>query len=267
MSTTTQKILSLLSASEVDLKAVVDLIQYDPALTTNVLKLVNSAYFGLNHKVTSIRQAVVMLGINQVHRIVITVSFSPLMNRDIPGYDLTAGSLWEHSVATAVASETIANMLSLENTDSVFTAALLHDIGKIALASFVEQYFTTIDEVARDNNESFEIVEKQILGIDHAEAGSMVLKNWDIPQDLYLPVKWHHNTEDCDKTDLQVIVDTIHLADSLSLAGGFGLGRDGLQYRPSQNVVKRLNLKRVMLESIMSNMMTGIKNFKEIFAL
>jgi len=81
MNATSKKIMTMLRSENVEIPEVVRLIQYDPSLTSNILKLVNSAYFGLQTKITSIRQAVVLLGLNQVYRIVIAVSFLPLMNK------------------------------------------------------------------------------------------------------------------------------------------------------------------------------------------
>jgi putative nucleotidyltransferase with HDIG domain len=267
MSPAQNKIVTMLAVPDVNINDVIQLIQYDPAVTSGVLKLVNSAYFGLTQEVTSIKQAVVLLGFKQVHRIVLTVSFSPVMHKSISGYDLPSGALWQHSVATAVASETIARAIKYPLADEAFTAALMHDIGKIALSSFVDAYFSRIDEQARADSASFEVVEKQILGIDHAEAGAIILKNWGIPKSLFMPVLWHHAPESCTDADVSPIVDIVHLADNLCLASGFGVGRDGLQYRLSPAVMQRLRFKATMLESIMSQTMTGIDNIKEIFDL
>ena len=267
MSATTRKIMTLLSSSNVEISEVVKIIEYDPSLTSNVLKLVNSAYFGLKSEVTSIKQAVVLLGLNQIYRIVIAVSFSSLMNRPIPGYELPSGALWKHCVSSAIASEAIAKMVKSNDTDVLFTAALLHDIGKIALSTFVNEYFSLIEEEFQKTGESFEIVERKVLGIDHAEAGAIILQNWGIPEQLSLPVRWHHSPDDCDNPAYIRRVDIVHMADSLCMTGGLGIGRDGLQYRPSINVLKRLNFKNETLEIIMSQTLSGLDNIKEIFEL
>ncbi len=264
MNTTTKKIMAILGSTNVEISEVVKIIEYDPALTSNVLKLVNSAYFGLQSEVTSIKQAVVLLGLNQIYRIVIAVSFSSLMNKPIAGYELPSGALWKHCVATAIASETIAQMLKNSDADVLFTAALLHDIGKIALSTFVDEYYNLIEEESRKIGESFEIIERKVLGIDHAEAGAIILKNWGIPEGLYSPVRWHHSPDDCTPA---VTVDIVHVADSLCLTGGLGIGREGLQYRPSIKVMKRLSLKTETMEMIMSRTMTGLDNIKEIFEI
>ncbi len=267
MSTTNKKILTIMGSDNIDIAEVVKLIQYDPALTTNVLKLVNSAYFSLQNDVTSIRQAVVLLGLNQVFRLVIAVSFSPLMNKPIAGYDLPSGGLWQHCVATAVCSETIAKIINNTESDVLFTASLLHDIGKIALSSYVDEYYNLIDDEFKNTGDSFEVIEKKLFGIDHAEVGAVILKNWGIPVSLYLPVLWHHKPDECTDETVSTIVDIVHLADSLCLLAGFGIGRDGLQYKPSVSVLKRLQIKQSMLESIISQTMTGMENLKEIFEI
>ena len=267
ISGTTQKIISVSGAEDSDISVVTNLIQYDPVLTSSVLKLVNSAYFGLQIEVASIKQAVLLLGLRKIHRVVVAVSFSPLMNKPIAGYDLSAGDLWRHSVATGVASEVIAKMLAIQDADRIFTAALLHDIGKIALSTFVDEYFSIIEEEAKKSGESFEIIEKKVLGIGHAEAGAILLKSWGIPAALYVPVLWHHNPDAYGVNELSMAVDIVHLADSLCLSGGIGVGRDGLQYRASTNVTERLHIKKIMLERIISQTMTGLDAIKEIFEM
>jgi len=265
MSATTNKIMSLIGLRDVNIADVVQIIHYDPALTGNVLRLVNSAYFGLRTDVTSLRQAVILLGLNQIYRIVIAVSFSSLMSSAVRGYELKTGELWKHSVASAIASENIAKTIHLKDFDLLFTAALLHDIGKIALASFVDRYYSAIEEELSTSGDPFEIVEKKIFGIDHAQAGALILRNWGIPKSLYLPVLWHHDPEACDQVDITQSVDVVHVADSLCLAAGIGVGRDGLQYRPSANVLMRLNCRISTLEGIISKTMSGLDELNDIF--
>lgn len=267
MDTTTRKMMTLLSNKDVEISEVVKLIQYDPALTSNVLKLVNSAYFNLQSKITSIKHAVIMLGINQIYRITIAVSFSSLLNKPLAGYELSSGALWRHSVATAIATEMISKMLKQIEIDILFTAALLHDIGKIALSTFVDKYFDLIEKESEHSGKSFEVIENMVLGIDHAEAGAIILKNWGIPMSLYLPVRWHHNPDECNKKSFLDMVDIVHIADSLCITGGIGVGKDGLQYQISSKALSRHNFDSVTFETIMNKTIIGLDSIKEIFII
>ena len=102
-------------------------------LTANLLKLANSAYFGIPAKVGSVRQAVILLGLKRLVQMVIAACTSAIMDRGVPGYDLPAGDLWRHSLAVSVAAEGLARELKMESAEEIFTAALLHDVGKLAI--------------------------------------------------------------------------------------------------------------------------------------
>lgn len=266
MATTATRMAKLLEDPNVKTTEVVDTIKYDPGLTANVLKLANSAYFGFSRSVTSIRHAIVLMGMKQVYRMVVAASFSSLMNKSLVGYELPEGELWRHAVASAIAAEKLCQMLKVKTADLAFTAALLHDIGKLILGSFVDKDFSEIESAAHKEDESFEVAEKDILGIDHAEVGGVILEGWSFPQELVDAVRWHHNPE-AFKGDNRMVVDIVHVADALCLTEGIGVGREGLQYRPSEEVVKRLELKALMLESILSQTMSGMEELKDLLEI
>ena len=266
MASTATKMSKLMEDPNVNISEVVDTIKYDPGLTANVLKMANSAYFGFSNSVNSIRHAIVLMGIKQVHRLVIAASFSSMMGKYVAGYDLEEGGLWRHSVAVAIASEKIDQMLKINMADLAFTAGLLHDIGKLVLSTFVDDDFSKIESEAHKGDKSFEVAEKGILGIDHAEVGGAILEGWNSPRDLVDAVRWHHNP-DAFSGESRVVVDVIHVADALCLMGGIGVGREGLHYRPSEEVLKRLGLKILMLESIVSQIMTGMEELKELLEM
>ena len=266
MASTATRMTKLLEDPNVKITEVVGTIKYDPGLTANVLKLANSAYFGFSRSVTSIRHAIMLMGMKQVHRLVIAASFSSLMNKSVVGYELPEGELWRHSVASAVAAEKLCHMLDIKVSDIAFTAALLHDVGKLIMSSFVDKDFNEIESTAHKEDESFEIAEKDILGIDHAEVGGVILDGWSFPKELVEGVRWHHNPEGF-KGENRMVVDVVHMADTLCLTEGIGVGREGLQYRPSEEVVARLGLKTLMLETIISHTMSGMDELKEILEI
>lgn len=266
MAATASKMTKLLEDPNVNIHELVDTIKYDPGLTANVLKLANSAYFGFARSVSSIRHAITLLGMKQVHRLVVAASFSSLMSKSVVGYELPEGELWRHSVASAIAAEKLCEMVKVTVKDTSFTAGLLHDIGKLILSSFVEKDFSEIEKTALVEEESFEKAEKEILGIDHAEVGGAILEQWRFPKELVDAVRWHHHPEVC-KGESRMVVDIVHVADALCLTEGIGVGREGLQYRPSEEALKRLNLRTLMLEAIISQTMTGMEELKDLLEM
>ncbi len=110
-------------------------IRPDAALTANVLRIANSAYFGLRHPAATIRHAAALLGMKRLSEVA-AAALSPIIPARIPGYEMIAAEFWRHCVSVAVFAERIAGALSFQATDGLFTAALLHDIGKLAIATY-----------------------------------------------------------------------------------------------------------------------------------
>ena len=243
------QLLVALENPEIDTAEIVEILKYDAGLTANILKIANSAYFAFRCKIGSVRQAVVVLGQNQLKKIVMASCMASVIDKPVPGYDLDPGQLWLHSVAVSVIAENLAASLSLQNVDNIFTAALIHDIGKLVLADFVQEDIKKIQYTVSEDV-SFETAERLVLGIDHAEIGALILEEWSFPPEIVEAVHWHH-TPDLKKDD-SVMADIIHVADLLSLMIGLGTGQDGLHYLPSISAIKRLNIEESKLEFIAS---------------
>ncbi|MCA9728205.1 MAG: HDOD domain-containing protein [Candidatus Eisenbacteria bacterium] len=250
------KVLKLLDDPKADAVAIQRVIQYDPGLTANVLKAANSPYFGFRQETLSLRSAVVRLGSRWLHQVVVASFAKAAMEQDVPGYDLPAGELWRHAVGVSVASDRLVALLGVSVADEIFTAALLHDIGKIVLGQKVGSDVQRI-EAATAAGVSFEAAERAVLGLDHAAAGACLLEAWALPQQLVDVVRWHHQPEDAERQSL--VLDIVHLADVVCLMLGIGTGRDGLCYRPSTGAMKRLQLKVSDLEAVAAETPLGLE--------
>ncbi|MCK5683775.1 HDOD domain-containing protein [bacterium] len=253
------EIQQLLRTKELDVKVLADKIKYDPGLTANILSLANSAYFSFNHAVNTITDAIVLMGTKRVYELILAESLAPIVHKSIKGYDLPAGKLWEHSVAVAVACEELTKALEIKGTEYVFTAGLLHNVGKIVLGTFVEIEAKPILNLALQQGVSFDEAEKEILGIDHAEVGGILLENWKLPDHFINVAKYHHKPHLFPDGE-NILIDLVHTADALVMMSGLGTGADGLNYRVDQNVMDRLNLKKVMAEKIIANVMVELEN-------
>lgn len=243
------KLLALIDDPDVTVPQIEGILRQDPGLTGNVLKLANSAYFGFPAKVGSVRQAVVLLGLKRLVQMVIATCTSAVMDRAVPGYDLAGGELWRHSLAVSVAAEGLVGELKLTAADEIFTAALLHDVGKLILGRYVEQGCAEI-ELALAQGLSFETAEAIALGTDHAQVGAEVLTKWSLPARIVNAVRWHHSPEKAEAPD--IVVDAVHVANLLCRMIGIGMGRDGLHHQPSPEVTRRLGVTSAHLEKVAS---------------
>lgn len=243
-----RNLLQSLEDPNVDFKQLEEQIQYDPGLTSNVLRLANSAFFGATGTVSSLRVALMRLGTRRISEVVTAIMVSPMMLRTLSGYDLRTQDLLKHSVWVAVASEELARLMGYRDVKMLFTAGLLHDMGKIILDRFVEDHrFELLQE---GDTESFDQRERNVIGMSHAQAGAMLLAKWNIPEEITAAAKWHHDPEAISEYTEQV--NMVHLADILGYAEGIGTGIDGMKYRASSVAHKRLGLKKSDIEYVAS---------------
>lgn len=252
------KLLALMDSEEVTTPAIENILRRDPALTANLLKLANSAYLGLPSKIGSVRQAVMLLGFKRLIQMVIATCTNALMDRAVPGYDLPPGELWRHSVAVSVAAEGLVRELGLPAAEEFFTAALLHDVGKLVLGQFVADDYPRIER-ALAQGVSFEAAERIVFGTDHAAIGAEVLARWSLPEEIVAAVRFHHTPEGADRESL--MLDVVHVANMLCLMLGIGVGREGLHYAPSSAATERLALKPQHLEKVASLTLQWVHDF------
>ena len=250
------KLLALIDDPDLNVSQIEKILRQDPGLTANLLRLANSAYFGIPSKVGSVRQAVLLLGLKRLIQMVIASCVSALMDKPVPGYDLSPGELWRHSIAVTVAAEGLVKELNIDAAEEIFTAALLHDVGKLVLGDFVRDDIKEIENLLTQGI-SFEKAENMVLGTNHAELGAEILRKWSLPSELVNAVRWHHDPASAEQVD--AMLDIVHVANMLCLMIGVGAGRDGLQYEPSGVAVKRLGLASRHLEKVASQTMQWVE--------
>jgi HD-like signal output (HDOD) protein len=141
--------------------------------------------------------------------------------------------------------ETIAKLLNIKLPEHAFTAGIMHDIGKILLGSFIDVKSELIISYAENENISFPEAEQEILGIDHAEAGAILIEKWELPEEFYKPLRLHHKPEEAEG---DMVTELVHLADVLTLMEGIGTGRDGLRYKVSNKTAEKYQLTPSLIE-------------------
>jgi putative nucleotidyltransferase with HDIG domain len=243
---------------------IVEAIRYDQAVTTEVLKLCNSAYFGLARMVTSLNDAMLYLGTVKVLQLVMAVHTNAILSREQAGYGLEPGMLWKHSVAVALASGMFAQRLKIPNVNLLFTAGLLHDIGKVILNQYVAEEFTEIVRRVNEERQTFAEAEQQVLGFSHEQVGALLAERWRLPEAIVKCIRHHHDPWTLEPPD--TLVDTVYTANAVCLLMGLGLGEDGLYYRANEAVTQRHGLTERDLEAVGLQVAAEVKRVEQMFA-
>jgi putative nucleotidyltransferase with HDIG domain len=254
-------LIAMLQSPDVDIARLIERIEYDPGITSNLLRLANSSYFAGPRSIGSIREAVVRLGTRRLLHLVVASAVAPMARRPVLGYDLPSGKLLEHSIAAAVAAERLGVALNGRASDYLFTAGLLHDLGKIVLGTYVRVDAQPITDRACGQGISFDVAERLVLGVDHAEVGAELLTRWELPPAVVQAVRWHHQPEDAPEAGS---ADLVHAADALILSSGIGSGEDGLNYRVSNAVAARLGVTSRIEEQVLSETLDALEELRPL---
>jgi putative nucleotidyltransferase with HDIG domain len=244
------KILSIVEDPESSLPDLSKVIKYDSAVTANLLKVANSAYFGRPGKFDSVHQAIVYLGMDHVVDLVLLASGADNLKPEQTGYDLQKGDLWKYSVLSALIARELAENKGTGETHLIFTAALLKDVGKVILDQYVGDAFEQINTMVEKQNLTFREAEKQVIGIDHAELGGMVAKSWNFSPKMVEIIQNHHQPQKSSISEMESSI--VYLADTICMMMGVGGGLDALAYRFHKEVIKRLEFTERDLQEIMA---------------
>ncbi len=189
------------------------IIQSDPALTAKILQIANSSYYSPSSKVNNIEKALAILGVNALKNIALSFVICNGMKGQAAGsFDFEF--FWKRAITAAVAADLTATLVKQKNDDT-FVTALLQDIGILILYfSRPNDYLEVLDE-KKTTGSPVQDVEKKIFGFDHPELGSEVLKSWGLPENIYMPIRYHHRSEGV-PDEYRVQKEILLLSDKLS---------------------------------------------------
>ena len=207
------RILEVVRNEETSLKEIADVLSADPPLSAQVLKLINSPFYGVRTQITSVPHAVNLLGLNTVKNL--ALSFSLLRDyRKGKDQNFDYTNFWKQSLIGAVSSKLIAEKVVPSFGEDAFFLGLIHNIGILALSQCMpKQYSLVLKEKGRTIC-SYHEAENQILGFNHMEVGEYLIKAWGLPETFFVPIRYHHNPEYLETTnsDIELLTKVLHLS-------------------------------------------------------
>ncbi len=195
----------------------------DQALTARLLRLVNSPFYGFPRRISTVTEAVTILGFQPVRNLLLTSSVVDLLaTEDTP--DFSPGALWEHSVGTAVAAGLLARYTRHEEQEEVFVAGLLHDVGKLVMFHCIPKDYIKVIEAMRLEDLVMRAAEQKLLGFAHDQVGRLLTERWKLPVRLSEAIGCHHRPDLAQMSKREAAI--VHMADVIARSIGFGSGGD-----------------------------------------
>jgi putative nucleotidyltransferase with HDIG domain len=216
----------------------------DEGLVLRVLRLANSAYYGLSRRITGVSDAISFLGFKTVKSIVLAASVYKFMDSAFTGYSLDRGELWKHSQGVAATSRYLCEKLRIGDPEEAYIGGLMHDIGKIVLNDYVRFGYSIILRLVEEDGVPFCEAERQVLGFDHAQVGGLVMEQWNLPDAYSYITTFHHSPWSAPKEagECQGVIDIVHVCNAMCIMLGVGIGADGMQYNISTDSLERLGI-------------------------
>jgi HD-like signal output (HDOD) protein len=239
------------------------IIAHDPSLSSRILKVVNSAFYGVSGQIGSVERAIVLLGLTAVKNIAVAASLGQLFRGAKLGQGFSARDLWAHCIAVGVTARELAKKSRVTSPDEAFLAGLLHDVGILVELQTWPEKIQTVCSTVKKNGGNFCEIERQILNVDHQALGMGLAEHWKFTRTCQLVAGYHHTpaalTEDCPA------VSVVHVADTLCCQSdkGFNLTAAGQPIDPA--ALAALGLDEAALEEIKAAMPENISGAMGIF--
>jgi len=218
-----------------------NLIETDQAIVARVLKMANSAFYGAVGKIASVKQASVVLGLKTLNELLSLACASELLSKSLKGYGLKSEQMWKHSLSVAAGSRFIAENVFPSKADDVFSAGLIHDVGKLILDPYIFERKKIFDKALKKNKRSWFAAERDVLGFDHSETGSAVCQMWRIPREVTTAIRYHHEPSLSPEKDLAYVVCA---ADAIAISIEENQDGDTIKKVVPKDVLNFLDLKK-----------------------
>lgn len=233
----------------------------DQTITSKVIRLVNSAFYGFPGRINTITHAIVILGFNTIRNIVLTASIISAFKKNVRNDEFDLTEFWRHSITTGAIAQTIGRQRKWENLEELFISGLIHDLGKLVLFLYLPDEFDNVLHLAKKENILFKDAERKLLGTDHSELGVLLADHWKLPAYLKDSMRYHHYPLSSPNPETN---SAVHIADILSQ--GLGKGESGNPSIPAidPKVWNLLEFNRNRLDEVFTDSWSDIEK-AEIF--
>lgn len=249
------RVLELTSDINSDPKELVEVIEHDPVLILKILKLVNSAYFGLSQKITSVNHAVVYIGLNTVKNLALsTAAIGMLPRKNEAGFDMDAFLM--HSLSTAAIAKLFTKKMHIQSRESFdyFLSGLLHDFGKVVFVHAMPTEFHKALLIAKEKGIPLYEAESEIFSIDHTQVGSLLAEKWQLPSNLVEALKGHHRYEG----DRLPVTNAVSAANQISKELKIGYSGSDLVERLPDEITDRFGTDMTVIVEALGDVKTEI---------
>lgn len=227
---------------------IAQLIETDPVLCARILRLVNSAFYAVSGAIVTVYDALVMLGLDIVKSLILSTSVIDILGGRREGL----AGLWEHSLGAAVAATALGRTLGLPRVEELSAAALMHDLGKVVLASQLADEYPAVVRHAMERRVPVRQAERALLGVSHDEIGRWLVTRWRLPAVLAEPIALHHEPRRARRHAEATAV--VHVADLMVRAYGFGFAGDAVMPAMDPGAWRLLRLTPEKLRTAVARM-------------
>ncbi len=196
-------------------------VSHDPALVTRILKVVNSAFYGLPGQIASIERAIVLLGLNAIKNIAVAASLGQLFRGVKLCEGFTAKDLWTHCIAVGVTARELARQMRVPLADEAFLAGMIHDVGILVALQTKADQLRQVCETAKAGEAEWCELERQVMEVDHQQLGAALCEHWKFPRSCQLVARYHHIPTTLHDNN-RLLVTLVYVADTLCCAGRHG---------------------------------------------
>lgn len=263
----TMKIIKLVEDPDSTAQDLNNVISNDPALGARILKVVNSAFYGLPGQIGSINRAIVLLGLNAVKNIAIAASLAKLFRGGKIAANFDARDLWHNAIASACATRLLAEKIHLGLPDEAFLSGLIHDIGiMVEIQARRNQFVEILQKLEQDPTKTLRQAETEVLGANHEQFGQGLCKLWKFPQSFQYVTGFHHRPKDL-ASGQRTLTGLVYVADVITkqLGIGFTAGTESKEVDPG--LLKELGLTEGMLKEVADQLPGAIEEASGIFQM
>ncbi len=259
------KLAEVLGSPNSTIDTIAEVIAFDQALTALVLQFANSVFSGSRTTVSTVREAVIRLGGGRILARIAGKVTSKYMKLPLQTYGYEENELWEHSVAAALAAQLLGSHVKCAVPPLAFTAALLHDFGKLLLARYADP--DVMEEVwknvyAQDGAVTCDAAEKEILGFSHADVGAAIASMWQLPEALVVAIRDHHTVNASDS----LVTDCVKISNIVARCIGVGIGNEGMNIFIDDGISTRLGISKESFEKLCAQTAVRFKDVLDAYA-